>query len=118
MSFSMTTPQMYAGTKFVTRRWGWKFLKVGDQVMAVEKAMGLKKGEQIKRIRPIQVASVIREPLGRLRRYDPELQERELRLEGFPDHTVDQFIQLLCKDGHRETDHITRILFTPLELVG
>lgn len=46
MSFSMTTAQMYARNKDVTRRFGWWFLKPGDRVMTVEKAMGLKKGEK------------------------------------------------------------------------
>ena len=43
MSFAMTTEQIRARTKTVTRRFGWWFLKAGDQVWAVEKAMGLKK---------------------------------------------------------------------------
>lgn len=63
MSFSITTKQMYAGTKDVTRRLGWWNLKVGDVVMAVEKGMGLKKGEKVKRIYPIEIVSVSREPL-------------------------------------------------------
>jgi hypothetical protein len=50
MSFSLTTPQVYAGTKTVTRRLGWRFAKAGQRVCAVEKGMGLKKGEKVKRI--------------------------------------------------------------------
>ena len=45
ISFSLTTPQFRDGTKDVTRRLGWTFLKPGDRLCAVVKAMGLKKGE-------------------------------------------------------------------------
>jgi len=47
MSFAMTTKQVRNQTKTVTRRFGWWFLKAGDIVQPVEKAMGLKKGEKI-----------------------------------------------------------------------
>ena len=40
MSFSMTTPQVRARTKTVTRRLGWRFLKPGVVLWAVEKAQG------------------------------------------------------------------------------
>lgn len=50
MSFSITTDQVRNREKNVTRRNGWWFLKSGDIVNAVEKTMGLKKGEKIKRI--------------------------------------------------------------------
>ncbi len=52
MSFMLTTQQMQDRTKDVTRRVGWWFLKPGDVIMAVEKGMGLKKGEKIKRMYP------------------------------------------------------------------
>lgn len=58
MSFMLTTQQMYDRTKDVTRRIGWWNLKPGDAVMAVEKGMGLKKGEKVKRIYPIRILSV------------------------------------------------------------
>ena len=44
MSFALTTEQFKARTKTVTRRFGWWFLKPGDVVRGVEKAMGLKPG--------------------------------------------------------------------------
>ena len=46
MSFSMTEPQFRDGSKDVTRRLGWKFLKPGDRIMGVRKCMGLAKGEK------------------------------------------------------------------------
>ena len=47
ISFSMTEQQFISGKKDVTRRMGWRFLKAGDRIMGVRKAMGLKKGEKI-----------------------------------------------------------------------
>ena len=47
MSFFMTTGQMYAQTKDITRRFGWWLLEPGDIVCAVEKSQGLQKGEKI-----------------------------------------------------------------------
>jgi hypothetical protein len=63
MSFALTTQQVREQTKDVTRRFGWWFLKPGDKVWAVEKAMGLKAGEKIKRIALIEIVSVRAEPL-------------------------------------------------------
>lgn len=83
ISFSMTTPQFIDGSKDVTRRFGWWFLKPGDRLMAVEKAMGLKKGEKMKRLGVIEVVSVRKEPLSEMSR-DLEYGLEELRREGYP----------------------------------
>lgn len=61
MSFAMTMPQILDETKVVTRRFGWWFLKPGERVWAVKKAMGLKKGEKIERLRQIEIVSVRKE---------------------------------------------------------
>ncbi len=50
MSFAMTTEQVRNQTKSVTRRFGWWFLKPGDEVQPVVKGMGLKKGDQIEKV--------------------------------------------------------------------
>lgn len=63
MSFMLTTPQMYSGTKKVTRRIGWWNLKPGDVVMAVEKGMGLKKGEKVVQIYQIMIVETRPETL-------------------------------------------------------
>lgn len=89
MSFSMTTDQMTHRTKRVTRRDGWWNLKPGDLLWAVEKAMGLKKGETMKRISLIRVKSVRQEPVGLI---TPE----DVKLEGFPDWDVQQFLDFFC----------------------
>ncbi|KKN77646.1 hypothetical protein LCGC14_0357710 [marine sediment metagenome] len=64
MSFSKTTGQARDRSKIVTRRWGWWFLKPGDKVQQVEKCMGLKLGEKVKKIHVIEITSVGEEPLG------------------------------------------------------
>lgn len=90
MSFMLTTEQMYAGTKCVTRRLGWWGLKQGDIVNAVEKGMGLKKGEKVKIIRQIRVVSARPQRLDRITTDD-------CAREGFPDLTPDAFITMFCK---------------------
>jgi hypothetical protein len=46
MSFALTEQQILDGTKDVTRRLGWLFLKRGDLIRPVRKCMGLKRGER------------------------------------------------------------------------
>jgi hypothetical protein len=112
ISFSMTTPQFLDGSKDVTRRVGWKALKVGDVLQAVEKAMGLKKGEAVKALGLIRIRDVRQEPLRRMvddRAYGLE----ECRREGFPQMTTKGFVEFFCA-GHKgcEPDSVvTRIEF-------
>jgi len=51
MSFMLTTGALLEGRKMVTRRLGWWFLKPGDRLCAVERCMGLKAGERVRRLR-------------------------------------------------------------------
>lgn len=88
MSFAMTTDQFIARTKTVTRRFGWRFLRPGDEVLGVKKAMGLKKGEKIQGLGMIRVVSTRDEPL------DAITQEDVIR-EGFPGWTPERFVQML-----------------------
>ena len=84
----MTTDQIKARTKTVTRRFGWWFLTPGDVVRGVEKAMGLKKGEKIKPLAMVRIVSTGAEPLSAITQDD-------VIKEGFPDWTPEQFIQML-----------------------
>lgn len=88
MSFAMTTDQVRAKTKTVTRRFGWWFLKPGDIVRGVEKAMGLKKGEKVKQLAMVRIVSTRAEPLG-------AITSEDVSREGFPGWTPDQFVQML-----------------------
>lgn len=90
MSFALTKEQFLSGKKDVTRRLGWLFLKPGDVVNAVDKNMGLKPGEKIQRLGEIIIQSTRLEPLDAI---TPE----DVRREGFPDWTPDDFIGFVVK---------------------
>lgn len=108
MSFMLTKDQMYAGTKRVTRRLGWWGLKAGDVVNAVEKGMGLKKGEKVRVIRQIKIVSVRQQRLDRITADD-------CALEGFPGMQPDAFITMFCKHNRCGPGTVVnRIEFEPL----
>lgn len=99
ISFSMTTPQFIDGTKDVTRRMGWLNAKAGDELMAVEKAMGLGKGGKVKRLGMIRLTDVRREPLDRMAD-DLPYGRREVDREGFPQMGINEFVMFFC-NGHK-----------------
>lgn len=119
ISFSMTTPQVRARTKTVTRRGGWRFLKAGDRLMAIEKGQGLKKGEKVVRLGVIEVVDVRRERLD-LMTADSTYGFEECKREGFgsdprlmwPSNFVEFFA---ASHGCRISDEITRIEFRYIE---
>jgi hypothetical protein len=90
MSFAITTEQIKARTKDVTRRLGWTFLKPGDVLNAVNKSMGLKKGEKPEVYCQIRAVSVHQEPLC-------WITEEEVAREGYPGQTPEFFIDKFCK---------------------
>ena len=105
ISFALTKEQFRDQSKTVTRRFGWKFLKAGDVLMAVEKGMGLKKGEKAVRMGMITVMDIRQEALSAI------TQEDCIR-EGFPEMSPDDFIQFLMKHHKcKPDDIITRIEF-------
>jgi hypothetical protein len=105
MSFAMTTGQIQNRTKTVTRRFGWWFLKPGDRVQAVKKAMGLKKGERIERLAIIEIVSVATEPLN-------AITKDNCVKEGFPDFEPADFVKMLVKHyGVKPQEIINRIEF-------
>lgn len=114
ISFALTTPQFLAGTKSVTRRLGWKHTKAGDELCAVEKGQGLKKGEKVKKLGNIKVILAYQEKLGTMVDY-PEYGAEECIREGFPEMTPQQFVEMFCKanDCRIYTD-IMRIEFVKL----
>jgi Uncharacterized conserved protein len=109
MSFAMTTSQVQARTKSVTRRFGWWFLEPDTEIRAVKKAMGLKKGEKVEELAVIRVVSTRKEPLNAI------TQDDVIR-EGFPDWTPEQFIAMLVE--HYKVDPrklVNRIEFEYVE---
>ena len=89
ISCQITTQQVLARTKLVTRRLGWKNLKRGDLLQICEKCMGLKKGEKLRKLAVVRVMSVRREPLYQITKED-------CGLEGFPDLLPVQFVAMFC----------------------
>lgn len=112
ISFSLTLEQVRSRQKTVTRRTGWVNLKPKTILQAVEKAQGLKKGEKIVPIDQIVVVSVRRERLDRII-YDVRYGQREVRAEGFPGMTRQEFVNMFCRShkGCVPETIITRIEF-------
>lgn len=90
MSFALTTEQIKSQTKFVTRRFGWGFVKPGDIINACEKCMGLKKGEKVQKICQIRVVRDWWEPLNRI-------SKEHCVLEGFPEMEPEDFVNMIVK---------------------
>jgi hypothetical protein len=100
-------------TKTVTRRLGWKKLKRREYLLAVEKCMGLKKGEKHIEICTIKVISTRPQPLSL--KY---ITQEECNKEGFPELTPQQFIDMFCKHNRcKPEDCVNRIEFYFVNLV-
>ncbi len=108
ISFSKTIPQFRDGSKTVTRRLGWRTLKPGQQLLAVDKVMGLKKGEQAEVLGVIEVLDVRRERLDAITTGD-------VAAEGFPGKSPPWFITMFMRAFACDRDkEITRIEFRRL----
>ena len=111
MSFALTTRQYRDGSKTVTRRLGWAFLKPGDAVMGVVKSMGLRKGEGVQRLGPMVVVS------NRPERLDA-MTEGEPTLEGFPEMTPAEFVEMFCRHMKvHPLQAVNRIEFRRIEVL-
>ena len=104
MSFAMNIPQFKDRTKTVTRRFGWWHLKPGDEVMGVERSMGLKRGQHMVELGVIRVVSV--KEIG-----VRDVDEAELVLEGCGHMTVDQYITMLIGSTKKLSAPVNRIEF-------
>ena len=109
ISFSMTTKQFLDNSKTVTRRLGWWDLKAGDVLCAVEKGMGLKKGEKVKRLGLIMIVSVRRERLDSITAVD-------VSHEDYPDMRPSSFVEMFCQSHECKPDAwVNRIEFKNLD---
>lgn len=105
MSFSATTRQMEAELKTETRRLGWKTLKRGDLLLAIEQGQGLKKGQKVRPLYPIEVLDVRFEPLNAI---DAEGVQRE----GLRWMTRAEFVAFFCSiNGCAPDTEVTVIRF-------
>lgn len=115
MSFSLTTEQMRRREKTVTRRLGWDSIEAGQLICAVEKGMGLKKGETVTRIGVVRVLSVRKEPLWKMI-YDHPYGCQEVIKEGFPKMTPREFVEMFCEHNKVEPARpVNRIEFEHVE---
>ena len=116
MSFALTTQQVLAETKTVTRRLGWLNLRAGDQIRAVRKCMGLRPGERVEPLAVLRVVNVRREPLRRMAD-DVDYGFAEVAAEGFADHPTckwpSAFVDFFCAThrGCTPETEVTRIEF-------
>jgi len=111
ISFFLTQDQIRAGTKTVTRRLGWWDLKRGEDLCAVVKGQGLRKGESIERIRIIEVVNASPQSLRRMITHR-EWGDEEAAREGFPDLTGPEFVEMFCDHMTvRSTVQVNRIEF-------
>lgn len=90
MSFMLTEPQFVDGSKTVTRRLGWLFLKPGDRLLAVNKCQGLRPGEKARILGTIEVVDVRRELLH-------DITPDDCVREGFSHLTPLGFVQMFTK---------------------
>jgi hypothetical protein len=109
MSFMFTAQQMRDRTKTVTRRLGWRDLKPGTRLLAVERCQGIKPGQVVEVFGEIEVVDVRREHLRDIHVGEPER-------EGFPGMCCGEFVQMFCKHMKCDpNDLITRIEFKHVE---
>lgn len=79
ISFALTTDAVLARTKTVTRRLGWKFAKVGDRYLAVDKL----RTSSARKLAVIEVVDIRVEPLQAIEDLDYHSEGRaEVRREG------------------------------------
>lgn len=81
MSVSYTERAVRERRKTVTRRLGWRFLKVGDQLTLCQKVMGRRAGEPLVRLAEVEVVDVRREPLNAITDADVEREGVDATLE-------------------------------------
>jgi len=112
MSFAMTMPAILDRTKTVTRRVGWRFLKVGDRLAAVAKTMGFRKGEKAPApVATIEVVDVRREPLHAILTRGVLNGYAEVRKEGLMMTPEEFFERFRTGSGLACGDDVTRIEF-------
>jgi hypothetical protein len=118
MSFALTTAQILAQTKTVTRRMGWKTAKVGDVVQPIVKGQGIPKGGKVERLGcPIRFTTVDRKWITELCEAGNEAYGcSEVVDEGFPDLSPEEFVTMFTRT-HPAAAHfpVTRIAFEYLE---
>lgn len=94
MSFFLTTHQILAREKTVTRRAAstWPKLKAGDLLIAIEKGQGLKAGEGHHVLALLEVVSVRLEQL-------TDITAEDCAREGFPEYSPAEFVDFYLRES-------------------
>ena len=103
MSFALTEDQISKKKKTVTRRLRWKNIEVGELIQAVDRVMGFKRGQHPKKLTVIRIVSHRWEPLN-------EITIDEVRKEGFPNMTIEEFIEGFCKKFHCNPQTLVHVI--------
>ncbi len=103
ISFFMTQQQIISKTKTQTRRFGWKTLKIGDELQGVKKCQGLKKGEKIEQLCKITITAIRDEPLNAITKAD-------CVKEGFPNYEPMDFVNMIVNHYRCEPDALIRVI--------
>lgn len=106
MSFALTEPAFLARAKTVTRRAGWRALRPGERIHAVDKCMGLRPGQTARTLGYIEVVDVRRERLDAITAAD-------VLAEGVQGvRTPHEFVTMFCAAmGYEPSAEVTRIEF-------
>ncbi len=104
MSVALTTGQVRARQKTVTRRAGWEALKPGDLVTLCPKVRGRRAGEPLERIVTVEIVSTRRERLD-------SITAEDVIAEGFPGMTTEEFIDFFAAShrGVTAASEVTRV---------
>lgn len=100
MSVAYTEHAVVERRKLVTRRLGWRNVRVGERLQLCRKVMGRKRGEPLVRVAVVEVVEVRREPLLALL-MDETYGANEMELEGFPGLGPDEFVQRYFVEAQR-----------------
>lgn len=118
MSVAFTEQAVIERRKTVTRRNGWwtdkrgrRIIQPGDTLTLCRKVMGRKPGEPLVRLAEVEVYDVRREPLTDLWSGNTDYGTREMKAEGFPDITPEEFVRRYFTEaqGIQPEDYVTRI---------
>jgi hypothetical protein len=103
MSCALTSEQVRAKIKTVTRRLGWRDLKPGEQLQLCEKCMGRKPGEPLVKLAVVEIVGVRRESIG-LMETSAVYGRAEASKEGFPHLSGAEFVAFFLSEMTHETD--------------
>lgn len=108
MSFALTTCQIRARTKDVTRRLGWRKLRPGTVVQAVVKSQGLRKGEHPEVLDRIRILRNDPEPLNEIVHRPCRGVTSEVEREGFLLLTPQEFVAMFRQHMRCKADAVIR----------